>query len=79
MTQYESDTVDKAQMMKRLMADPLFKTLILEDYIKNQAIDQGTSFTDDSVDTLKAISHLNSHIQAVLMDGDMALQNNKDK
>ncbi len=77
MTDYEVEAVDKAQMMKRLVADPLFKQLILEEYIQNQAIDLGTNYTEGGAETLKAISNLNQYIQTIIIDGEMA-SNSKD-
>ena len=76
MNQDEVIAVEKGKAMKKLIATPEFKQLILEDYIEFQAIDTGTAFTGsaDDIDTLKSISHLSQYIQTILADADLAKQ-----
>ncbi len=68
----EAAAIDKGVKMKKLLANPEFKSLILEEYIQNQALDVGTAFSGDEadVDTLKAISGLNVFIQGILGDAE---------
>ncbi len=68
----EATVADKGLKMKKLLANPEFRELILEEYIQNQALDVGTAFDGDEadIDTLKAISSLNSFIQGILGDAE---------
>ncbi len=66
----ELESAEKRAKMQSLMSNPEFRELILEDYIRNQAIDVGTTFggNDDEVRTLASISDLNMYIQNILVD-----------
>jgi len=68
--------VGKGQMMKELIADSRFKALIMEDYIQDNALGVGTDFSasEEDMDTLKAISHLNRYMHRVIQDSELALQ-----
>jgi len=76
MDEHELYAVERGKAMKKLIATPEFRQLILEDYIEHQAVDTGTAFTGsvDDVDTLKAISHLNQYIQTILADAELVTQ-----
>ncbi len=76
MDEHELYAIERGKAMKKLIATPEFRQLILEDYIENQAVDTGTAFTGsvDDIDTLKSISNLNQYIQTILLDADLAKQ-----
>ena len=73
----EVDIIERGKMMKKLMATHEFKVLIMEEYIRDTSIDVGTSFdgSAEDVDTLKAISHLSSFMQSVLVDAEVVNPN----
>ena len=66
----EVDYAEKRRKMSLLMNNPEFRELILEDYVRDTALDVGTTFdgSDAEVDSLKAVSHFNMYVQSLLVE-----------
>jgi len=66
----EEEYVEKRRKMQSLMSNPEFRELILEGYVRDTALDVGTTFdgSDAEVDSLKAVSHFNMYVQSLLVE-----------
>jgi len=66
----EMDYVEKRRKMEVLLDNAEFRELILEDYIRDTALEVGTTFegSESEIDALKSVSHFSMYMQGVLTE-----------